>query len=367
MTASSTDHPGSRRPIPAIGGPSVLSLRRRLLAWAVVAAGLPLLTLVAAVLGGSGSLGGVLLAYVLVVVLAAVLGGTAPALVGALASFALANFVLTEPRYTFEIASREQVAELVLLVVVGALVSVTVEAGARDRAAQVARSRELAEVDRVRAAILAAVSHDLRTPLASIKGAVSALRQPDVAFGPQESAELLAAVEDGADRLDGVVGNLLAMTRIRAGALPVRIAPVLLDEVVSRALLGLGPTAPEPRTAVPEDLPVVLADPDLLERVVSNLVANALRFDPDGTTVRAEVVDDGRAVALEVVDHGPGVPAEEWPRMFAPFQRLGPEGSGGSGLGLAIAAGFCEAMDLALVPARTRGGGLTMTIRLVTA
>jgi two-component system sensor histidine kinase KdpD len=343
-----------------------LSRRRKTLAWTIVVVGLPALTVAGLPYRSADSLTVVMLTYVLAVVGIAVLGGIAPAVTGAFTSFLLANFFLTEPYYTLEIGSREHIVELVLFVVVGVLVSVTVEVGARNRAVQGARARELLESDRTRSAILAAVSHDLRTPLSSIKVAVSTLRQPDIDWSAEEQAELLTTIEDCADRLDGVVTNLLALTRIQAGAVLVRKQPVVADEVVARALISLGGHAVHLPVDVPEDLPTVTADPDLLERVIANLVANALRFDPLGTAVRACAID-GR-FEITVRDHGPGVPPERWAEMFTAFRRLDDrEGHTGTGLGLAIARGFCDAMGATLTAARTPGGGLTMTIGLETA
>jgi two-component system, OmpR family, sensor histidine kinase KdpD len=344
----------------------VLSKRRKALAWTVVVVGLPALTAAGQPNRSADSLTVVMLTYVLAVVGIAVLGGIAPAVTGAFTSFLLANFFLTEPYYTLEIGSREHIVELVLFVVVGVLVSVTVEVGARNRAVQAARARELLETDRTRSAILAAVSHDLRTPLSSIKVAVSTLRQPDISWSADEQSELLTTIEDGADRLDGVVTNLLALTRIQAGAVLVRKQPVVADEVVARALISLGGHAVHLPVDVPEDLPTVIADPDLLERVVANLVANALRFDPLGTEVQARAIH-GR-VEITVRDHGPGVPPERWAEMFTAFRRLDDrQGGTGTGLGLAIARGFCDAMAATLTAAKTPGGGLTMTIGLATA
>jgi two-component system sensor histidine kinase KdpD len=224
-------------------------------------------------------------------------------------------------------------------------------------ARRAAQAEQLAEVDRLRTAILAAVGHDLRTPLASIKAAASSLRAPDVAFSAQDREELLATVEESADRLDDLVENLLAMSRLQAGVLSVEARPVALDEVVSRAVLG----APV-RLAVGDDLPLVLADPGLLERVVANLVSNAVRVSD---TVSVEAVAAPSTVDLRVVDHGMGVPPADRERIFAPFQRLDDRtADGGLGLGLAIARGFAEAMGGTVTPSETAGGGLTMTVTL---
>src|SRR2546421_5292960 len=227
---------------------------------------------------------------------------------------------------------------------------------AQRMARRAAQAEQLAEVDRLRTAILAAVGHDLRTPLASIKAAASSLRAPDVEFSREDRDELLATVEESADRLADLVENLLAMSRLQAGGLSGQARPVALDEVVARAVpAGV-------RIAVGDDLPLVRADPGLLERVVANLVSNAVRASD---RVVVDAVAAPSTVDLRVVDHGRGVPVGDRERMFAPFQRLDDRtADGGLGLGLAIARGFTEAMGGRLTPADTPGGGLTMTVTL---
>lgn len=357
---------------PALGGWTGLTVRRRRTAWLLVLLALPLLTTALLPFRDESALAPVLLLYLLAVVVIAVVGGMAPGLASALVSFLLANFVLTEPYYTLRVAVVERVVELLVFVVVAVLVSLTVDIGARHRAsaerhrlevvAQAERMRQYAETDRVRSTILTAVGHDLRTPLAGIKAAVSGLRQTDVRWTPEEEAELLASIEESTDRLTALVTNLLALSRIRAGALSVHPQDVGLDELVGSALLGLGAAAVQVAVDVPEDLPAVRTDPDLLERVVANLVANAVRVDPAHTVVRA--ASSGDLVTLDVVDHGPGVPEEQWDEIFEPFHRAGGATSDGGGLGLAIVRGFCAAMGLEVVPGRTPGGGLTMRITL---
>lgn len=224
---------------------------------------------------------------------------------------------------------------------------------------EAATARQLAETDRVRSALLSAVSHDLRTPLAGIKTAASGLRQTDVNLEPGERDQLLEAIEDGANRLTALVDNLLDMSRIQAGALSVHPRRVALDEVVGRALLSVG--GRDVQVAVPEDLPPAWADPGLLERAVANLLDNALKWGSHTpVTVRAEATDD--VLRLDVVDHGPGVEEPKWVTMFAPFQRVGDSSSGGVGLGLAIVRGLLEPMGASASPHHTPGGGLTMTI-----
>ena len=144
---------------------------------------------------------------------------------------------------------------------------------------QAAQAEALAEGDRMRTALLRAVSHDLRTPLASIKASVSSLRQTDVHWSEEDEAELLANIEQNADRLDALVGNLLDMSRLQAGSLEPFLRAIAVDEVAPVALRGLD-DADHLLISVPDDLPLVRADPGLLERVLANLFSNALRHSP---------------------------------------------------------------------------------------
>lgn len=225
------------------------------------------------------------------------------------------------------------------------------------------RARALAEGNRIRTALLAAVSHDLRTPLAGIKAAVSSLRSDDVAWSEEDQAELLKGIEEGADRLDHLVGNLLDMSRLQTGTVAPLIREVDLDEVVPMALVGV----PEDGVVldVPETLPMVAVDPGLLERSVANLVENAVKYSPrdEAVLVAASAIAD--RVEVRVVDRGTGVPDEAKERIFEPFQRYGdaPRGAG-VGLGLAVARGFVEAMGGTLDAEDTPGGGLTMVLTL---
>ncbi|MFF5703962.1 DUF4118 domain-containing protein [Streptomyces sp. NPDC012794] len=224
-------------------------------------------------------------------------------------------------------------------------------------------ARRLAEGNRIRTALLAAVSHDLRTPLASIKASVSSLRSDDVDWSEEDRAELLAGIEEGADRLHHLVGNLLDMSRLQTGTVTPLIREVDLDEVVPMAMGGV----PEDSVLleVPETLPMVAVDPGLLERSVANVVENAVKYSPPGRRVLVAASFLGDRVELRVVDRGPGVPDQAKDRIFAPFQRHGdaPRGAG-VGLGLAVARGFAEAMDGTLTAEDTPGGGLTMVLTL---
>jgi two-component system sensor histidine kinase KdpD len=227
---------------------------------------------------------------------------------------------------------------------------------------QAAQAEALAEGNRMRTALLAAVSHDLRTPLASIKASVSSLRQTDVRWSPEDEAELLANIEENADRLDALVGNLLDMSRLQTGSLAPFLRAIAVDEVAPVALRGLD-DADQLQIVVPDDLPLVRADPGLLERVLANLFSNALRHSPPDLRPALRAREDGDRVVLEVVDHGHGVSDDLKEQIFEPFQRLD-ERSPGVGLGLAVAKGFAEAMGGTIVALNTPGGGLTIRVTL---
>ncbi|MFA7764681.1 ATP-binding protein [Streptomyces sp. NRRL S-448] len=225
------------------------------------------------------------------------------------------------------------------------------------------KSRELAEANRIRTALLAAVSHDLRTPLAGIKASVTSLRSDDVEWSEDDKAELLEGIEDGADRLAALIGNLLDMSRLNTGTVVPLIRETDLDEVVPMALGGVPEDSVE--LDIPETLPMIAVDRGLLERAVANIVENAVKYSPDGQPVNVTASALHERVELRVVDRGPGVPDEAKDRIFEPFQRHGdaPRGAG-VGLGLAVARGFTEAIGGTLTAEDTPGGGLTMVITL---
>ncbi|MEU8008088.1 DUF4118 domain-containing protein [Catellatospora sp. NPDC049111] len=235
-------------------------------------------------------------------------------------------------------------------------------------AEQAAAAVPLAEADRMRTALLAAVSHDLRTPLASAKAAVDSLAGGQVDFDEQDRAELLATAAESLDRLHRLVENLLDMSRLQAGVLGVSPRPMGVEDVVPHALDELGDAGRGVRMRIPADLPAVTADPGLLERVLVNVIGNALRHSPSGHPPLVKASAHGGRVELRIVDHGPGIPEADWDRVFLPFQRLGDRSNDtGVGLGLALARGLSEAMDGTLIPEVTPGGGLTMVLSLPTA
>ena len=234
--------------------------------------------------------------------------------------------------------------------------------------AEAAAAEGLAEANELRTALLAAVSHDLRTPLASIKASVTSLLQPDVTLAETSREELLETIDEETDRLNNLVGNLLDMSRLQTGALELVSRAVGLDEVVPAALQSLGETSGRVLVDVPESLPRVRVDAALLERAVANVIDNALHASPPDRPIRVFAGAAQGRVELNIADEGPGIPRDKREDVFRPFQRLGDSSQGdGVGLGLAVAKGFVEAMDGELTIEDTPGRGTTVVVSLPAA
>ena len=240
----------------------------------------------------------------------------------------------------------------------------------RELTEEAGKAEAIAQADELRRSLLSAVSHDLRTPLAAAKAAVSSLRSNDIDFSAEDTAELLATIEESIDQLTALVGNLLDSSRLAAGVLRPELRRVYLEETVQRALLGIskGVTGYRrqgvDRVKVDVDDAVVMADSGLLERVLANLIDNALRYAQD-SPVRVTAGQVGDRVLIAVVDEGPGIPRGAEDQLFAPFQRLGDNDTSiGVGLGLSVARGFVEAMGGTISATDTPGGGLTVEIDL---
>ncbi|MEV0136084.1 DUF4118 domain-containing protein, partial [Dactylosporangium sp. NPDC050688] len=480
-------HEQARRGRLRLGPTGGLTPRRRLAGVALAGLGLPLLTAGLSAVQADISLPSDILAFLMLTVAVALLGGLWPALLAAVGSFLLLNFYFTPPVHRFTVAERENLFALLAFVAVAGAVATVVDLAAR-RTREAARARAeaqtlstlagsvlhgdrplpallervretfalasvtllqrrtdedgapggwriaanvggppctapadgqtevpidedlrlvlrgptlaaadrrlveafaahaaialrqqrlaeqastagtLAEVDRLRTALLSAVSHDLRTPLASAKAAVGSLRSHDVEFSAEDREELLATAEESLDRLNRLVENLLDMSRLQAGALGMRAQPISAGEAISRSIDDLGAAAADVRVTLPADLPDVYADPVLLERILGNVLANAVRHSPAGQPPLVSASEHAGLVEVRVVDQGPGVAAADRDRIFQPFQRLGDrDNTTGVGLGLALSRGLAEAMGGRLEPEHTPGGGLTMTLTLRTA
>jgi two-component system, OmpR family, sensor histidine kinase KdpD len=263
-----------------------------------------------------------------------------------------------------------------VLAVPGAVIAIALLGGiavrnAGQAAAAIVESdaaRPIVEADRMRTALLAAVSHDLRTPLAAARAAVSCLRSDDIQLTAEDHGELLATADESLNQLTQLLASLLDVSRLQAGALPVFPRPADLEEIIGRCLGGIGPQARAVMVRLPSGMPWVMVDPPIMERVIANLTANALRYSPSGSPPLLTASARGGKVILRVVDHGPGVPEADRGRIFAAFQRLGDARSTiGVGLGLTVSRGLTEAMGGTLEPEETRGGGLTMAISVPAA
>ncbi|MCV7041226.1 histidine kinase [Mycolicibacterium moriokaense] len=240
----------------------------------------------------------------------------------------------------------------------------------RELAEEAGKAEAISQADELRRSLLSAVSHDLRTPMAAAKAAVSSLRSDDVDFSAEDTSELLATIEESVDQLTALVGNLLDSSRLAAGVLKPELRTVYLEETVQRTLLGIskGTTGFRrhglDRVKVDVADAAVLADGGLLERVLANLIDNALRYAPD-SPVRVTAGRVGDRVLIAVIDEGPGIPRGTESQLFAPFQRLGDQDNSiGVGLGLSVARGFVEAMGGTITATDTPGGGLTVEIDL---
>jgi two-component system sensor histidine kinase KdpD len=353
---------------------SPLPARRRALGWLLGLGGLVLLTVVLANLRRSIELPTVLVLYLALVVATAAVGGRLPAFLAAIGGFLCANWFFTPPFHRLAIADADHTVALVVSLGVAALVSHFVDAAAR-RSMEEARARSearkaqlLAEANELRTALLQAVSHDLRTPLASVKASVSSLCQDDVTWSPEETKEFLTTISEETDRLIALVTNLLDMSRIQAGVVQPTWEAVGLEEVLPAALASLGRAAEAVDAELDETLPPVRADAALLERTLANVVGNAARYTPPGSRVRVEAGAAPGRVEVRVIDHGSGIPPTDRERVFQPFQRRDDHHSGeGVGLGLAVARGFVNAMGGTIEIDETPGGGTTVVISLPAA
>ena len=264
--------------------------------------------------------------YLLAVIIVAITVGRLAGLVAAVVSYFLALFLFASARGTFDLDEGHHFIELTVFLVVAALVGVVADAATGHRIAaeqrrqeladEVARNRQLAEIERVRAGLLSAVSHDLRTPLAGIKANAAALKYADPSWSPEVRLQLLTSIEESADQLTDMVSNVLDLSRIRAGALKADLTPMALYEVVARALISTGdrPTTVD----VGEDLPAVWADPALLERVVANLVTNAHEHAGDGGPSSCAPIASSPASCSRSSTTAQASPRTDGPRSSSP-------------------------------------------------
>ena len=281
-------------------------------------------------------------------------GGAYPLVAGArqIGSVAL------EGRHSGAAAARRR-----LLPALGSLVAVAVD---RERLAQEAVEAEaLRRSDALKTAMLRAVSHDLRTPLMAILTAASALSREDLELEPHDRDELLGTILAEARRLDVLVGNLLDLSRLQAGAVHTEPAPCAVDDLVVQALGEMGPRAERVQVSLPDHAPIARVDSQQVERALVNLIENALKYSPSDEPVRVQVTSHGALGVVRVIDHGPGVERDELERIFEPFQRgRSARTVRGAGLGLAIARGFAEASGGRVWAESRDGQGATFTLEL---
>lgn len=469
---------GGRLTLPRVSG-GALGWRRQVLGWAVALVGGPLLSWLLFSLRTEESITSDVLAYQLLVVIVALIGGLRPALFAAVLSGLTLDYLFVVPLFTITIAEPLHALALVLYVIIAVLVSIVVDQAARRaRAARrasaeaellatvagsvvrgesaplalVSRAREafglsgvrliapdgsvlatdgeplpdrapvlvpvgeqqggpravlelhgdeldaparrlldaivaqlaaaiehteltaaarhaevLAATDQVRAALLSAISHDLRRPLAAAMAAIGGLRGAG-RLSDADRGELLATADESLSVLTRLVTDLLDVSRVEAGVLAVSLSPVDAADAVLSAIDELGSGPSEIDLNLDPDLPPLLADPVLLQRVLVNVIANARRHSPEGSRMLVTTSRLGAVAEIRIIDRGPGVAADRQETMFAPFQRLGDsDNTIGLGLGLALSRGFTEGMGGTLTPEDTPGGGLTMVIALPVA
>jgi two-component system sensor histidine kinase KdpD len=346
-----------------------LSVRRQLWSAVMAAAVLVLMTAILESLRDDIGLTIVFLLYLAAVVALSAAGGPLVGVSVAIVAFLVVNFYFTEPLHTLNVSDPERLAELIIFLAVSGTVAALVDTATRRRDVieeQTAEAAALTAANDLRTALLRAVSHDLRTPLTTAKMATSSLLATDVQLDREQRRELLQLADREVDRLVRIVENLLDAGRLQAGVLTVDLTPVDLGEIAARAIASL----PEDERslvacAIADEFPYGRADAALLERVLVNLVSNALKADPGRpVALVAGARDDGRLL-LQVIDHGPGLDDDQRDAAFRPFHRFEDRGSStGIGLGLPICAGFCDAIGAELELSTTPGGGLTASVVL---
>lgn len=304
-------------------------------------------------------------------VLGTTVGGAPAAVIGVVGGFATYNFLFTQPYHTFAVHSSADAVGLAVYVLVGSVLALIVGQEqqalrlAAEREEEAARARILAEVDRLRSALVGAVSHDLRTPLSSIGAAASDLRDPAVTLSGGQRAALLDTIAAEARRLDRLVRNLLDVGRIESGSLVAETVPVEFDELLGEARALAHVDRRELAVDVPGDLPPLEVDPVLAVQVLVNLLENADQYAPPGDLIRVSARAVERWVEVAVADHGPGIASADRQRVFERYYQV-ERGNGqrGTGMGLTVCRGSVEAHGGRIWAEETPGGGATVVFRL---
>lgn len=335
-----------------------------------------LITVIGLVTHGLIAATNLVMLFLLAVVIVALRWGLGPAIFTALAGILAFDFFIVPPQLTFAVTDTQYLLTFAGLLITGIVIS-TLASRARQRADEAIERTQLLErareaellraTEKLQSALLSSISHDLRTPLASITGAVSTLRDPDVQLDEITRAELITDIAAEADRLNRLVGNLLDMTRVEAGALRLTHEPGDIAEVIGAALeQRSGPLKDRPLTLrVPRDLPSVPMSEPLIVQVMVNLLDNALKYSGEGTPIELSAALDGAVLAVQVADRGVGLPAGDERHIFDKFYRVQHPGRvSGTGLGLAIAKGIVEAHGGEIVAEHRHGGGSTFRFTL---
>ncbi len=287
--------------------------------------------------------------YLFAVLPVAVLWGLGYAIPVSIASMLAFNFFFLPPVHTFRLADGENWFALAVYLVTAVVVS-ELAARARRRAAEAERlgrraleAEALRRSDAIKTTILRAVSHDLRSPLTAIRAAIDGIESDSFELTAADRVELLATIGLETRRLERLVGNLLDLSRLEVGAATPRPALWTIDDLVGRALEELGASADRVEVDVAPDVPLIRVDGNQVERVLVNLLENALKFSSPSDPVRLDCRREGTDVVVRIVDRGPGVDRTDVERIFEPFERERAGSTRGTGLGLAIARGFAEA------------------------
>jgi len=352
-------------------------LRRMVTGWLVTLGGIAVVTAVVLPFRSHITTATAALVLVVPVAVGVAVGGFSAVPVGVAAGFLTFDFVFIPPYYTFYVTAWEDWVSLFVYAAVGCTVGGVVAQQSRAQREAEARRGEvriLEEVDRLRNALMGSVSHDLRTPLASIKASISDLVDPALKLSASDRATLLRTIEEETDRLTRLVTNLLDMTRIQAGALTAHRSASPLDELVEVVIDRLGSRLTDhPVTVdIPEALPLVDIDYVLVDQMLTNLLENAVRHTPAGTPVLV-VASLGRRrfIDLRVADRGPGVAEAERDRIFDQFYRLPASGAAGraagTGMGLAICQAIAQAHGGRIWVETTPDGGATFAVELPAA
>ncbi len=311
-------------------------------------------------------LGTILLLHLLVVVLVSVLAADGAAVIAAVLAVALVNWFFTRPYHSLRIEHSATIVDLTAFLVVALTTSRLVRISQRheQRAESISVERERAvEIDRSRAALLSALGHDLRTPISAIKASTSGILAKDVSWTLEDVTDAVHLVDEEADRLSDLLSNLLDQSRLEAGMTIAQVEPVEVSEILRAKRLPRGPW----KYAFDPNLPMVLADPGLMERVIHNVLTNAQRHGGPDVEVLISAHCEGETVVIEIDDNGKGVDEQRMPTLFDPYRSSGDRARGGTGLGLAIVKGFTEAMGGTVSAAPSVRGGLHIAITLKVA